>query len=98
MRIIQLCMDNNIFFWELSIKLGYSANYIQHIVSGKNLPSMTGFFEICLFFSITPVEFFSVSTYDALAAHLRHSNFSPTTLQCELIIELLEILDKKGIR
>lgn len=97
-RIIQLCMDNDISFRELSTKLGYSQNYIQQIVSGKNLPSMTGFFEICIFFSITPADFFKDGDCIELFSQHFHSTLSPTTLQYELIIELLEILDKKGIR
>ena len=44
---------------EMSLKLGQSENYINHIENGKIMPSMNGFFLICEFFGITPEDFFA---------------------------------------
>ena len=97
-KIIQLCADDNISFRELSTELGYSTNYIQNIVSGKNLPSITGLFEICIYFSITPAEFFSCFENSDSASKNPSSSFNPTKLQRELMIEIVDVFNKKGIR
>lgn len=57
-RITELRLQRDISEYELSLALGHSQGYIQSIVSGRTLPSMTAFFEICSFFDIEPWEFF----------------------------------------
>jgi transcriptional regulator with XRE-family HTH domain len=61
-RITELRMEKNISEYQLSLELGYSKGYIQSIVSGRVLPSMKAFLEICSYFDITPKEFFTVNT------------------------------------
>ena len=97
-RIIQLCADNDISFRDLSLKLGYSSNYIQNIISGKNLPSITGLFEICIYFSLTPAEFFSCFENGESTTKTLHPSYNPTKLQRELMLELIDALNKKGIK
>lgn len=46
----------------MSLDLGQSRNYIQGISSGKALPSMTQFLNICDYFDITPMQFFDGAT------------------------------------
>lgn len=48
----------------MSLELGHSRGYIQNISSGKSLPSITGLFEICEYFNITPAQFFDEQTND----------------------------------
>lgn len=48
----------------MSLELGHSRGYIQNISSGKSLPSITGLFEICEYFNITPAQFFDEQTDD----------------------------------
>lgn len=40
------------------IDLGKNKSYIQGISSGRSMPSMKQFFEICDYLEITPLEFF----------------------------------------
>lgn len=57
-RINELRMKKNISEYQLSLELGHSKGYIQSITSGRNLPSMSAFLDICVYFEITPSEFF----------------------------------------
>lgn len=57
-RITELRLAKNISEYRLSKDLGYSKGYIQSISSGKTLPSIAAFYEICDYFKITPKEFF----------------------------------------
>lgn len=57
-RITQLRLKKDISERELSLSLNKASNYINNIISGKSLPLMENFFEICDFFEITPFEFF----------------------------------------
>ena len=43
----------------MSLELGQNRNYIQGISSGKALPSMTQFLNICEYFELSPAQFFN---------------------------------------
>ena len=58
-RITELRMRKNISERCMSLDMGRSEGYINHISSGKAMPSMSEFFEICRYFGITPYEFFN---------------------------------------
>lgn len=58
-RVKDLRKEKGISAREMSLRLGQSENYVNHIENGKILPSMNGFFLICDFFGITPQEFFA---------------------------------------
>lgn len=58
-RITQLRLQKGVSEYKMSYDLGHSRGYINNISSGKTLPSMTEFFAICEYFSITPIEFFN---------------------------------------
>lgn len=60
-RITQLRLRADISEYHLSYALGQNRGYIQAISSGKSMPSMTGFLNICDYFNITPLEFFDTS-------------------------------------
>ena len=60
-RINNLRMQHNLSEYQLSLDLGHSQGYIQSITSGRILPSMSAFLEICEYFEITPLEFFDPS-------------------------------------
>ena len=60
-RITELRINANVSEYTMSFELGHSKGYIQSISSGKAMPSMAGFFNICDYFNITPVEFFDDS-------------------------------------
>lgn len=57
-RITELRMKKDISEYKMSLDLGHSKSYIQSIVSGRSLPSMSEFLYICDYFGITPEEFF----------------------------------------
>ena len=42
----------------MSLELGQNRSYIQAISSGRSLPSMKQFFNICEYLEITPLQFF----------------------------------------
>ena len=58
-RITELRMRKNVSERCMSLDMGHSEGYINHITSGKAMPSMSEFFEICRYFGITPYEFFN---------------------------------------
>ena len=60
-RITQLRLEKGISEYKMSYDLGHSRSYIYNISSGRALPPMTEFFQICDSFEITPSQFFDVS-------------------------------------
>lgn len=60
-RITELRLKSDISEYQMSLELGQNRSYIQSISSGKAMPSMSGFLNICDYFGITPVEFFDTS-------------------------------------
>lgn len=57
-RITELRMKKHISEYQMSYDLGQNRSYVQGISSGRALPSMRQFFNICDYFEITPLEFF----------------------------------------
>ncbi|EOS38455.1 hypothetical protein C808_02656 [Lachnospiraceae bacterium M18-1] len=57
-RITELRLKKNVSEYQMSLELGKNKGYIQNISSGRSLPSMTQFYEICQYFDITPQQFF----------------------------------------
>ncbi len=49
-RITNLRMENGISEYKLSKSIGKNDGYIQKISSGKSLPSMEAFIDICAYF------------------------------------------------
>ncbi len=61
-RITQLRLKKGVSEYQMSYDLGHSRSYIYNISSGKSLPPMAEFLEICDYFGITPSEFFNDTT------------------------------------
>lgn len=57
-RITQLRMEKGVSEYQMSLDMGHSRSYIQSIVSGKSLPSMTEFLYMCEYLGVTPSAFF----------------------------------------
>ena len=57
-RITQLRLKKGVSEYQMSYDLGHSRGYVYNISSGKALPPLKEFFEICKYFDITPQEFF----------------------------------------
>lgn len=58
-RITELRLKKNVSEYQMSLDLGKNKTYIQSITSGRNLPKMRHFFDICDYLEVTPLEFFS---------------------------------------
>ncbi len=63
-RLSSLRLGKGISARDMSLSLGQGAGYINNIENGRNLPSMSAFFEICAFLEITPKQFFSLEEDD----------------------------------
>lgn len=60
-RITQLRLKKGVSEYQMSYDLGHSRSYVYNISSGKSLPPMEEFLEICNYFEITPSQFFEDS-------------------------------------
>ena len=60
-RITQLRVRKDVSEYKMSYDLGHSRSYIYNISSGRSLPPMDEFLEICDYFGITPSQFFDES-------------------------------------
>lgn len=65
-RITELRLKKDISEYQMSLDLGKNKSYIQGISSGRSMPSMKQFLEICDYFEITPVEFFDTEEKESL--------------------------------
>lgn len=61
-RITQLRLQKGVSEYQMSYDLGHSRSYIYNISSGKSLPPMAEFLQICDYFEITPSQFFDDSS------------------------------------
>lgn len=61
-RITQLRIQKGVSEYKMSYDLGHSRSYIYNISSGKSLPPMAEFLEICDYLEITPSQFFNDTT------------------------------------
>lgn len=57
-RITELRLRKNVSEYQMSLDLGQSKSYIQGITSGRAMPSMAQFLNICDYFEINPIQFF----------------------------------------
>ena len=56
-RVTELRLKRGVSESQMSLELNFSKGYIQSITSGRTLPSMEGFLNICDYFHITPQAF-----------------------------------------
>lgn len=68
-RITELRLKKNVSEYQMSLDLGRNKTYIQSITSGRNLPKMQQFFEICNYSEITPEEFFDQNLHNIPLYH-----------------------------
>lgn len=68
-RITELRLKKNVSEYQMSLDLGRNKTYIQSITSGRNLPKMQQFFEICDYLEITPAEFFDQNLHNIPLYH-----------------------------
>ena len=68
-RITELRLKENVSEYQMSLELGQNRSYIQAISSGRSLPSMAQFLNICDYFEITPLQFFDSETVNPQLLH-----------------------------
>ena len=54
-RISELRLKKNVSEYQMSLDLGKNKSYIQSLTSGRSLPTMQSFLDIC---EVTPQQFF----------------------------------------
>lgn len=62
-RITALRLQKGVSEYRMSRDLGHSRSYIYNISSGRSLPPMEEFLEICRYLGITPSAFFDESNH-----------------------------------
>lgn len=83
-RINDLRMEHNLSEYQLSRALGRSKGYIQSISSRHALPSLEALLDICVYFEITPEEFFNPKRTDDSKA---------TKVLCEIMDQLEKVIE-----
>ena len=90
-RITQLRIEKNVSEYHLSYAIGKCKTYIQAITSGKSLPSMESFFDLCEYFELTPAEFFTEYPKDSVQLRrIRHKIDHLSEKDLVLLEQLLE--------
>ena len=95
-RLAKLRTDKGVSARDMSLSIGQNPGYINNIENGKALPSMSGFFFICDYLSITPQEFFDFESeqpelLDTVIVNLKKLN----RRQLRNISEIVDDLAKK---
>ncbi|MDD6326337.1 MAG: helix-turn-helix transcriptional regulator [Lachnospiraceae bacterium] len=94
-RLTQLRMQKEVSEYKMSLDLGHSKSYIQSIVSGRAMPSMSEFLYICEYLGVTPREFFDTDTENpVLLEQVTDALKSLSTSDLALVMELIERLSK----
>ncbi len=91
-RITELRIQKNVSEYKMSLDLGHSKSYMQSISSGRALPSMIEFLNICEYFDITPFEFFDTDQNEVLI--LKELNNEAKKLKKEDINLLIQLAKK----
>lgn len=91
-RITKLRIQKNVSEYKMSLDLGHSKSYIQSIVSGRSMPSMSEFLYICDYFGISPKDFFDTEIENPLLVQQVISSMKQ--LNDEDLKLLLSIIDR----
>ena len=95
-RITELRLKAGVSEYQMSLELGQNKSYVQFISAGKSMPSMAGFFNICDYFGITPVEFFDPSIKEPTLLNEVFEALKPLNEEnLELIRTIAQKLDNK---
>ena len=99
-RITELRLKKNISEYQMSLDLGKNKSYIQGISSGRSMPSMKQFFEICDYLELTPIEFFNTeikehTLYREAAALLNELSYEDLEAVFPILLRLRAKTDRK---
>lgn len=91
-RLLALINEKNLSEYQLSLDLGHCQGYIHSITSGRNLPSMNAFFDLCSYFELTPCEFFDPDLHNPTLMHKIFESINKLSDDEQLL--LLTVLNK----
>lgn len=63
-RISELRIQKNISEYQMSLDLGKNKSYIQSLSSGRSLPTMQNFLDICDYLDVSPQQFFDTDLHN----------------------------------
>lgn len=97
LRLTKLREFKNVSAREMSLSLGQNPGYINSIETGKSLPSMNAFFDICDYLNLSPKDFFDIEAQNpdkvnTLVKYVKLLNDK----QLDSLTILVEDLTKKG--
>ncbi len=93
-RITQLRIQKDVSEYEMGYALGRSRSYIQNISSGKSLPLMNDFLNICNYFNISPSLFFDESIENPVRLQKAFDELRKLNAQeLEIVLQLIENLN-----
>ena len=69
LRLARLREKKGVSARDMSLSLGQSPNYINHIENHKAQPSMQMFLYICEYLKVTPKEFFDTEMNEPVLVH-----------------------------
>ena len=78
-RLYQLRVQKGVSARDMSLSIGQNAGYINNIETGKAFPSMTGFFYICDYLDITPMDFFNFDSSHPKETDMLYSDLNKLT-------------------
>ena len=94
-RITQLRIRKDVSEYQMSLELGQNKGYIQAISSGRAMPSMAQFLNICDYFEITPMQLFEDDElYPELIKVAVDKMRALDRNDMELLIDIIERLGK----
>ena len=84
LRLARLRIQKGVSARDMSLSIGQNPNYINHIETGRTLPSLPGILYICEYLGVTPAEFFDMENknpkrLDEITSDLRR--LSPAQLE-----------------
>lgn len=95
-RLTELRMKKGVSARDMSLSLGQNSGYINHIENGQTLPSMSGFFNICDYFSITPQDYFTFENGNPeLAKNITTDLYKLDEIELRSLYILIQALAKK---
>ena len=93
LRLARLRTQKGVTARDMSLSMGQNPNYINHIETGRTLPSLTGVFYICEYLGVTPAEFFDMDNknpkkLDEITRDLRQLSLSQLETVSALVKQL----------
>ena len=91
-RITKLRLMKGVLEYQMSLDMGHSRSYIQNIVSGRTLPSMSEFLYMCEYLGVSPSAFFDEQTENP--ALLQKAMEEMRSLSDRDILSLLGLIER----